>query len=71
MINVKPEERPTASEILEICETLLKKGNSPYVGEMVNGVREGKGTYSFENGDKYEGFWKNNKMGGKGVLYTT
>ena len=69
MINVKPEERPTASEILEICETLLNKGNSPYVGEMVNGVREGKGTYSFENGDKYEGFWKNNKMGGKGVYY--
>ena len=67
MLNVKPEERPTASEILEICETLLKKGDSRYNGEMVNGVREGKGTYSFENGDKYEGYWKNNKMEGKGV----
>jgi serine/threonine protein kinase len=69
MLNVKPDKRPTAAEILEICETLLKKGNSGYQGEMVNGVREGKGTYCFENGDKYEGFWKNNKMEGKGVYY--
>ena len=69
MLNVKPDKRPTAAEILEICETLLKKGNSGYQGEMVNGVREGKGTYSFENGDKYEGLWKNNKMEGKGVYY--
>jgi len=67
MLNVEPEERPTAGEILEICESLLKKGNSGYQGEMVNGVREGKGTYSFANGDKYEGDWKNNKMEGKGV----
>ena len=58
MLNVEPEKRPTAGEILEICETLLKKGNSGYQGEMVNGVREGKGTYSFPNGDKYEGYWK-------------
>ena len=69
MLNVKPDKRPTAAEILEICEILLKKGNSGYQGEMVNGVREGKGTYCFENGDKYEGFWKNNKMEGKGVYY--
>ena len=69
MLNVEPEKRPTAGEILEICETLLKKGNSGYQGEMVNGVREGKGTYSFPNGDKYEGYWKNNKMEGKGVYY--
>ena len=70
MLNVEPEKRPTASEILEICENLLKKGqNAGYQGEMVNGVREGKGTYTFSNGDKYEGDWKNNQMEGKGVYY--
>ena len=67
MLNPDPNKRPTAGEILEICETLLKKENSGYHGEMVNGVKEGKGTYLYKNGDKYEGYWKNNKMEGKGV----
>ena len=67
MLSVEPTERPTTDEIIKLCESILQKGNSPYQGEMVNGVREGKGTYSFANGDKYEGDWKNNKMEGKGV----
>ena len=67
MLSVDPEKRPTASEVLDIVEKLLESGNQGYKGEMVNGVREGKGTYLFPNGDKYEGFWKNNKMEGKGV----
>ena len=67
MLNPEPEKRPTAGEIFEICEKLLKKGESGYQGEMVNGKKEGKGTYLFKNGDKYEGYWKNNKMEGKGV----
>ena len=28
---------------------------------MVNGKREGKGTYYFEDGDIYEGEWKDGK----------
>ena len=68
MLNPEPEKRPTAGEVLEECEALLNKENSTgYKGEMVNGVREGKGTYTFSNGDIYEGYWKNNKMEGKGV----
>ena len=67
MLSVEPTERPTTDEIIKICESILQKGDSPYQGEMVNGLREGKGTYSFANGDKYEGDWKSNKMEGKGV----
>lgn len=40
-----------------------------YEGEMVNGVREGKGTYFYHNGDKYEGWWQGNKKNGMGTLY--
>ena len=69
MLNVEPEQRPTAGEILEICESLLKKGNSGYQGDMVNGVREGNGTYSFSNGDKYEGEFENDLPNGKGKYY--
>lgn len=36
---------------------------------MQNGVRHGKGTYFYENGDKYEGEWKNNLKDGEGILY--
>ena len=69
MLNVEPEQRPTAGEILEICESLLKKGNSGYQGEMVNGVREGKGTYTFKDGDKYDGDWVRGKKEGQGTYY--
>ena len=40
-----------------------------YDGEVVNGVREGFGTYFYHNGDKYEGMWQNNKKHGMGTLY--
>jgi hypothetical protein len=40
-----------------------------YEGDVVAGVREGKGTYYYHNGDKYEGFWKSNKKHGMGTMY--
>ena len=67
MLNVEPSQRPTADEILKVCDQILEKGKTNYQGDLVNGVREGNGTYTFSNGDKYEGEWKNNQMEGKGV----
>ena len=43
--------------------------NGKYIGEMVNGKREGKGTYFFADGDVYEGEWKDGKKEGKGTYY--
>ena len=40
-----------------------------YVGQIINGLREGKGTYYYNNGDRYEGDWRNDKMEGKGIFY--
>ena len=43
--------------------------NGRYVGQLVNELREGKGVYYFNNGDKYEGEWKKNNVDGKGIYY--
>ena len=40
-----------------------------YIGEMKNGLKEGKGRMYFNNGSRYEGDFKNDKMEGKGILY--
>ena len=40
-----------------------------YIGQVVNGVPEGKGIMYWNNGDKYEGEWKNDKKEGKGIYY--
>jgi len=34
----------------------------------VKDLREGKGIMHWPNGDKYNGFWKEDKMSGKGVF---
>ena len=47
----------------------LKCENGRYVGQVVNGLREGKGIYYINNGDRYEGEWRNDKRDGKGIEY--
>ena len=45
---------------------VLKKMN--YVGEFFDDKMEGKGTYHYENGDVWEGFFKNNLKNGVGIM---
>ena len=40
-----------------------------YEGYWINGHYEGYGKYIFENGDYYEGEFKNNLCNGKGIEY--
>ena len=40
-----------------------------YVGQIVNGLREGKGILYWNNGDRYEGDYRNDKREGKGIYY--
>ena len=42
-----------------------------YEGEWVEGVKQGKGTYIFGNGDTFEGIYENNKRHGAGFLKKT
>lgn len=40
-----------------------------YSGEWKNNQRNGKGTFTYENGEKYIGEWKNNLRNGKGTYF--
>ena len=51
---------------IEIKE--YENGNK-YIGQFVNGKREGYGIMNFSNGGKYEGHWKNGLAEGKGIEY--
>ena len=46
----------------------IKLNDGLYIGQVVNGIAEGKGICYFNNG-QYEGEWKNNKEEGKGIYY--
>jgi len=38
-----------------------------YIGQVLNGVPEGKGIMYWKNGERYEGKWKNDERDGKGI----
>ena len=40
-----------------------------YEGEILEGLREGFGTYLYQTGDKYIGYWHENEKHGTGTFY--
>ena len=66
-----------ADNIFELYEFLFVNfynSNERYIGEIKNGLKDGKGILYFEKDDKYkrkkyEGEFKNDKMEGKGIMY--
>ena len=55
------------NETSDYNETVIYENGDKYVGEIKNGLRNGKGTMYYINKDKYEGEWKNDKMEGTGT----
>ena len=49
-------------------EEIIYENSDSYIGEILNGLREGFGIYTSENGDIYEGFWVENLQQGEGIL---
>ncbi len=47
----------------------IKYSNGRYFCQIVNGIRDGKGSMYWNNGGSYEGDWKNNQRTGKGIEY--
>ena len=47
----------------------IKYDDRRYVGQVVNGLREGKGTVYRNDGDRYEGDFRNDIAEGKGIYY--
>ena len=46
-----------------------KEDRKKYIGEILNGVPNGKGIMYWNDGLKHEGEWKNDKADGKGIRY--
>ena len=47
----------------------LELDRDSYVGNFVEGKRQGTGTYTWSDGDKYVGSWKEDEMNGYGTYY--
>ena len=62
-------ENNKLNEINEVLNKEIKYDNGRYVGQVVNGKKEGKGIRYWNDGDRYEGDWKNDKKEGKGIYY--
>ena len=56
-------------DINSIKNQEIKYSNKRYVGQVVNGIREGKGIVYFNDGDRYNGEFINDKAEGKGIYY--
>lgn len=57
--NKNEKEKVSNSALLEYSN------GERYIGEVANGMREGYGTYYYQNGEKYEGQWIKNTKNGK------
>ena len=55
-------------EINNINKQEIKFSDGKYIGQVVTGLAEGKGTWYGNKGDRYEGEWRNNKKEGKGIF---
>ena len=56
-------------EINNINKQEIKFKDGKYIGQVVNGLAEGKGTWYGDDGNRYEGDWRNDKPEGKGIYY--
>ena len=67
--NLLKENNIVLDNKLNVINKELKYNNGRYVGQVVNGKKEGKGVRYWNDGDRYEGDFKNWKKEGKGIFY--
>jgi hypothetical protein len=69
----KTQYQNCLNEIVGVLDKILVQksyGNGRYYGEMLNGKRDGFGVFYFNNGQRYEGLWIDDKKEDlEGVLY--
>ena len=49
--------------------TRLQMGNGYFLGNVVNGKRHGIGAYYFDNGERFEGEFRNDNLNGSGIYF--
>ena len=76
IINEKNNNKEIIINLISTLENQQKEkakeiiyDDGKYIGQIVNGIKEGKGIFYYNDGDKYEGEWKNDTKEGKGVYY--
>ena len=45
--------------------------NTSYTGQYKHGKRHGRGEQVWEDGSVYDGYWKDDKITGKGMMFST
>ncbi|RTG88878.1 uncharacterized protein DC041_0011728 [Schistosoma bovis] len=75
-LNANDEDLNNYVQLFDLYPQILRKYSFlkffEYIGDVVDGIRHGFGTYTDSNGLQYTGQWKNGKKQGKGRLnYTT
>ena len=67
-INENQEEKTTSRGYSGKATALYPNGDT-YFGEFMDGIREGRGTYTYATkGEKYDGEWKKNAKHGIGKM---
>src|SRR5262244_4432066 len=51
-----------------VTQTLTYTNGDVYVGETVNGKRQGEGVYTYKDGRRYTGAWQDDKRQGQGTM---
>lgn len=64
-----PVKAPLSKQEEKFADSYYVRNGEEYSGQTLNGLRHGKGTYTWRNGNKYEGQWLQDKRHGYGTLY--
>ena len=69
LLKINDDEKKNSGDFCVNSVRELNYENGRYIGNVNNGLREGKGIMNYNDGDRYEGDWKNGIKDGKGIYY--
>lgn len=68
IVNISRSDNPTQPNKDVLEQQKIYPNDDVFIGPVVNGSKEGQGTYFWKDGDTYDGQWINNQMSGQGNL---
>lgn len=71
VLSSPPRDVGADEKILSVYQQVSEVYNddTDYIGEKFLGLRQGQGTYHFQDGYRYEGTWEDDQMSGFGILW--